>query len=116
MLDENKTAQLSIDALNTKTQAIQSDMIVLSGKGDLATILNTLTQDLPANAEFVSIVSTATDINLVGLAGSREAVIQYVQTLSASGTFSQVRLAVLESGNNPDPAAFNINFTVVLKR
>jgi type IV pilus assembly protein PilM len=116
MLDENKTAQLSIDALNTKTQAIQNDMIVLSGKGDLATILNILTQDLPANAEFVSIVSTATDINLLGLAGSREAVIQYVQTLSGSETFSQVRLAVLESGNNPDPAAFNINFTVVLKR
>jgi len=116
MLDENKTAQLSIDALNTKTQAIQNDMIVLSGKGDLATILNTLIQNLPANAEFVSIVSTATDINLLGLAGSREAVIQYVQTLSGSETFSQVRLAVLESGNNPDPAAFNINFTVVLKR
>ena len=116
MLDENQTIQLSIDDLTTKTLAIQNDMSVLSGKGDLAAILNTLTQDLPANAEFVSIVSTATDINLVGLAGSRDAVIQYVQTLSGSGLFSQVRLAVLESGNNPDPAAFNINFTVVLKR
>ena len=91
-------------------------MVSSRRRSDLATILNILTQDLPANAEFVSIVSTATDINLLGLAGSREAVIQYVQTLSGSETFSQVRLAVLESGNNPDPAAFNINFTVVLKR
>jgi Tfp pilus assembly PilM family ATPase/Tfp pilus assembly protein PilN len=117
MLDENQATQVSIDALNTKIQVIQSDMRLLSGKGDLAVIMDTLTRDLPVDAEFVSIVSTANDITIEGLAGSRDSIIQYVQTLSGSGLFSEVRLAAIEAGNNPDPAAANyINFTVVLIR
>jgi Tfp pilus assembly PilM family ATPase/Tfp pilus assembly protein PilN len=116
MLDENLNTRQSIDALNAKTQALRNDMSLVSGKGDLSSMVNTLIMELPVGAEFVNIASTASQITLEGQSASRDAVIQYVQKLSGSTLFSVVRLALLESVNDPGLVGNLYSFTIIIQR
>jgi Tfp pilus assembly protein PilN len=71
---------------------------------------------LPAGSEFVNIASTASQITLEGQAASRDAVIQYVQKLSDSALFTVVRLALLESANDPGLDGNRYSFTIIIQR
>jgi type IV pilus assembly protein PilM len=99
-LDEAAAAETTIHNLTAETLALQKEHESISGRGSLSTILALVSDSLLQAASISGFTSTPTEVILDGGAVQRLDILDYANSLTRSGKFSGVRIALIE--HKPD--------------
>jgi Tfp pilus assembly PilM family ATPase/Tfp pilus assembly protein PilN len=113
-LQQANQIQTQITALTGETEMIQTERLEMTGKGELASILTSITQNLPPGTVFTKISSQPNKITIDGLASGREAIVNYIYCLEKQGSYSEVRIALIDA--NPDQSDLGNSFRIVIER
>jgi Tfp pilus assembly PilM family ATPase/Tfp pilus assembly protein PilN len=99
---QNNMIREKIIALQADTQRIESEQTQLGGQGDLATILKTVTDDLPPGTSISRIDALPDKILVEGQTQNRLNIVNYIHSLEKTSLFKEVRLASFNSPGIPD--------------
>jgi Tfp pilus assembly protein PilN len=113
-LETANQLQNQITVLSDSTRELGLERQELSGKGDLAAVLKSITGNLPAGTVFTRITTQTTKIIIDGLAESRPNIVNYVHNLEKPALFSEVRIALIDTGNVSSGTIYH--FRIVIER
>jgi len=71
-------------------------------------------QNLPSGTVITQISSQPNKITIDGLASGREAIVNYIYSLEKQGSYSEVRIALIDAG--PDQSKLGNSFRIVIER
>jgi Tfp pilus assembly protein PilN len=90
---QNKISDFTLEA-----ETLQKERLMMTGKGDISLILRTISDQLPSQAVFTEISFEPEKITIDGVALYRQDVVQYIHNLEKQGLFSEVRIAMINTG------------------
>jgi Tfp pilus assembly protein PilN len=95
-LKQAEETQIAIDHLEEETSALQQELQLISGKGQLSDLLTMVLKCLPEGAVCSSLVSDQETITLDAVARQRSDVFDCARQLEEAGLFSAVRIHSIE--------------------
>jgi len=114
-LEQDAQLQKTIEDLNQDTQKTQREIEVVTGKGDLYSMLQILIDCLPLNSAFNDIDCSSKLITIDGYSEDRADVISYARTLEKTQQFTSVRIALIDESGD-DPATPGTRFRLIIER
>jgi type IV pilus assembly protein PilM len=117
-LDEAAATETAISDLTAATKTLIEEQQLISGRGTYSTLLAIVTGSLPPEAEISTISITVPEVVLEGNTIQRADIIDLADSLTRSGEFSEVRIALIEQ-KPADPATGQgsaYSFQIVIQR
>jgi hypothetical protein len=110
--DEANINLNAIKSLSTETASIQKARQFILGKSDIAFYLQYFLEALPSQAYFSDVLSSDSEVVLVGKMASRMDIINYARKLEKSGYFADVRVALIDTADENEAG---LNFKIIIK-
>jgi hypothetical protein len=117
-LNEANATQTAINEIAAKTEALQKERDLISGKGDLSEILKFISACLPEGANDTAISCDPKQIIIDGTASARANIIEYARSLEKGSQFTEVRITSIDSPKNNETGTGDnlIQFQIVIER